>query len=171
MEPLTTAIRQSTTVTGIQVGSITEILALYADDLGLFLNDPRPSLRETLGICSRFTVLSGLKVNWEKCQILPSDPEASQSADPYLLLSWASSICYLGIALTSNVLDYIKLNLLPLLNMLKAKLRAWDNLPLSLIGRINLLKKKMLPFFQYMIRHVPTWIPKTFFNQFDTAIS
>lgn len=59
MEPLATGIRKSTTVTGIQ-GSINEKLALYADDLVLFLNDPGPSLREALAIFSRFIAILGL---------------------------------------------------------------------------------------------------------------
>lgn len=41
-EPLATALRNSVSVKGIQVGSLVEKLALYVDDLMLFLNDPGP---------------------------------------------------------------------------------------------------------------------------------
>lgn len=99
MEPLATALRRSAAVVGIQVGSITEKVALYAHDLMLFLNDPGPSLREALQIFSRFTVLSGLRVNWEKSHMLPIDSQAHQMANPLLSLSWASSMHYLGITL------------------------------------------------------------------------
>lgn len=63
MEPLGTALRNADLVKGIKVGSITEKLALYADDLMLFLSDPGPSLCAALNIISE---LSGLRVNWDK---------------------------------------------------------------------------------------------------------
>lgn len=66
MEPLATALRQADSVKGIRIGSIEEKLALYADDLMLFLSDPRPSLRAALNIISGYTVLSGLRINWDK---------------------------------------------------------------------------------------------------------
>lgn len=66
MEPLAIAIRQSTEVCGIKVGSIIEKWALYTDDLILFLHDPGPSLHAALDIFSRFTALSCLRVNWKE---------------------------------------------------------------------------------------------------------
>lgn len=44
MEPLEVALRMSSEVRAIRVGSIKEWLALYADDMLLFLEDPRSSL-------------------------------------------------------------------------------------------------------------------------------
>lgn len=61
-----------------------EKLALYADDLMLFLNDLGPSLRAALNIIYEFSELSGLKVNWNKSQALPIDPQANLHADPPL---------------------------------------------------------------------------------------
>uniref|UniRef100_A0A803J6W9 Reverse transcriptase zinc-binding domain-containing protein n=1 Tax=Xenopus tropicalis TaxID=8364 RepID=A0A803J6W9_XENTR len=59
----------------------------------------------------------------------------------------------------------IALNLLPLLQTVEQKVKAWTRLPLSLIGRINLFKMVMLPKFTYIFRQSPTKIPNSFFTK------
>lgn len=73
MEPLAIALRSSLEVEVIQIGTIKECLALYADDLTLFLSEPGPSLQVALAILNTFASYSGLKVNWTKSFILPLD--------------------------------------------------------------------------------------------------
>lgn len=170
MEPLASALRQADGVRGIQVGSIHEKVALYADDLILFLNDPAQSLRETLTILSNFTSCSGLKVNWDKSQILPIDGAAKDIADPNLPLLWTDKIKYLGIHISTSTSDYYTLNLEPLVQRMRERLRVWVHLPLSLIGRINLFKMKLLPAFLYALRHAPVWIPKKIFRLINTVL-
>lgn len=58
MEPMAKTLRQSEVVGAIQVGNIKECLALYADDLLLFLRDPGPSLRAALLILDKFASFS-----------------------------------------------------------------------------------------------------------------
>lgn len=84
---------------------------------------------------SHFAKLSGIRVNWEKSLIMLIDPWACGAADPTLLLTWTDSLHYLRIYISPNVLDFSKLNLYPLLLMIKQKLKAWENLLLSLIGK------------------------------------
>lgn len=66
MEPLAIALRSSEGVRAIKVGTIHETLALYADDMLLFLHDPDTSLEAVLEILNEFGKFSGLKVNWSK---------------------------------------------------------------------------------------------------------
>lgn len=163
MEPMARALRQSERVGTIQVGNIKECLALYADDLLLFLKDPGPSLRAALLILDKFASFSGLRVNWSKSSILPLGPKARNLSHDTLPLQWVSSMTYLGVKITANVQDYMSLNLLPLLTRLQQKTQAWRSLPLSLLGRVSLIKMKFLSVILYFLRHSPLWIPKTFF--------
>lgn len=55
---------ESDKIIGIHVGSIIEKLALFIDDLILFLNDPGPFLTEALNILSDYATFSGLRTNW-----------------------------------------------------------------------------------------------------------
>lgn len=59
MEPIARALRQSSEVGGIQVGTIKECVALYVDDLLLFLRDPGPSLKAALVVLDKFATYSG----------------------------------------------------------------------------------------------------------------
>lgn len=131
----------------------------------LFLSDPRDSLKTALGIIDHFAKFLGLKVNWNKSSILPLDTEAKDKADPNLPLQVVMSLKYLGIKITANIQDYMPLNLLPLLALLKQKVQSWTRLPLSLIGRISLLKMKFLPVILYFPRHAPIWVPKSYFKK------
>lgn len=67
-------------------GTINGSLALYADDLLLFLKDPGVSLEAALAILDKFATFSGLKVNWSKSSILPVDAGAKGGANPDLPL-------------------------------------------------------------------------------------
>lgn len=137
MEPLAVALRSSSEVKAIRVGTIKECLALYADYMLLFLEDPGSSLQAALKILNDFTTFSGWNVNWSRSFILPLDAGAKEKADHSLPLKWVSSITYLGVKITTDSTDYLTLNLVPLLTFFKQKAQAWQRLPLSLIGRIN----------------------------------
>lgn len=169
MEPMAVALRSSRDVRAIKVGTIQETLALYADDMLLFLNDPGDSLRAVLDILNKFALFSGLKVNWSKSSILPLDVKAKEGANPNIQLQWVESIKYLWVKITAKVQDYYSLNLLPLITLLKQKVQAWTKLPLSMMGRISLLKMKILPVI-YFLRHAPVWIPKSYFRQIDSIV-
>lgn len=41
---------------------------------------------------------------------------------------------------------------------------------LSLIGKINIVKIKILPVLLYVLRHSPVWVPKKFFKQIDSLL-
>lgn len=58
---------------GLKHGALEDKLALYADDLLLFLENPGPSLQEALSIIERFGTYSGLTINKSKSVIFPID--------------------------------------------------------------------------------------------------
>lgn len=95
------------------MGTITDCVALYADDLLLFLRDPGPSLKAALVIMDKFATFSGLRVNWSKSSILPVGPRALAQRDDALPLQWVSSFTYLGVKITANIHYYVTLNLFP----------------------------------------------------------
>lgn len=92
MEPLAEALRKSSGMSGIRVGSVVKKLALYADDLILFLWDPGPLLSEVLRLLGHSATLSGLQTNWSKSLILPIKPRAKRLSDPASPLQWASTL-------------------------------------------------------------------------------
>ena len=78
---------------------------------------------------------------------------------------------YLGVYITNNIRDLFSKNFPPLLEKCKADFLRWSNLPLSMAGRINLIKMTILPKFLYLFTHLPVYIKKSFFNSLESLIS
>lgn len=73
MEPLAIAIRSSLGMHGFQRRTREETIALYTDDVLLFLGDSQSSLATAMNIVGKFGRFSGLVINWEKSALLPVD--------------------------------------------------------------------------------------------------
>ena len=62
---LLTAIREEKEIKGIQIG--TEIkLSLFADDMILYIENPKDSIRKLLELISEFSKVAGYKINTQK---------------------------------------------------------------------------------------------------------
>lgn len=134
----------------------------------LFLQDPGPSLEAVFEILCNFACFSGLQVNWEKSCVMAIDTGVQALASKIVPLSWVSEFKYLGVRISLRAGDFIIHNLLPLLTKVKIQLDAWRHLPLSLIGRVNLPKMKILPVFLYFLQIYPVWVPCSFFRRVNS---
>lgn len=63
---MTEALRTSLLIKGLRIGVLEERVALYADDMLLFLNDAGPSWQGALQTLNSFAPFTGLRVNWSK---------------------------------------------------------------------------------------------------------
>lgn len=76
IEPLAVALRSSRAV-GISRGGVEHKLALYADDLLLFISHPDRSIPAVLTLLKEFGQISGYKLNLDKSELLPIIAAAS----------------------------------------------------------------------------------------------
>lgn len=77
----------------------------------------------------------------------------------------SNGIKYLGIQVTSEPLDFISLNLTPILNRIQEKTKIWSRLKMSLVGRINLIKMIFMPQLLYILHNTPMVIPLKMFRR------
>uniref|UniRef100_A0A8C9YXD9 Endonuclease/exonuclease/phosphatase domain-containing protein n=1 Tax=Sander lucioperca TaxID=283035 RepID=A0A8C9YXD9_SANLU len=75
-----------------------------------------------------------------------------------------------GERISRNPKLLLKLNFLDMMDKLKANIRNWKLLPLSMIGRINAVKMVALPRFLYLFQNLPIYLPLSFFKQLDLAV-
>lgn len=101
-QPLAIAIRASPEVRGFRRGVAEENVALYADDLLLFLGDTQSSLLKVMQIIKNFGQFSGLTRNWEKSVLLPVEPLKSPLPDEIAKIEIVDKMKYLGINITSD---------------------------------------------------------------------
>ena len=66
LEDLATAIREEKEIKGIQMGKEEVKLSLVADDMILYIENPRDSTRKLLQLIKEYSKVSGYKINTQK---------------------------------------------------------------------------------------------------------
>lgn len=156
IEPLAIAIRSHPQISGITIGQTDHRLALYADDVIVFLRDLERSIPVLLEVIETFGEFSGYKINHSKSSILllnskeRSIPTASVSQ-----FKVAEHFTYLGVKIVPNITDVVNSNYDPIMESITSIIDRWKPLPISLIGRINILKMNILPKLLYLFQNIP----------------
>ena len=172
IEPLAAMIRSHDHIKGITIGREEHIISLYADDILLYLHDPLNSMPSLLSLFEEFGKLSGYKVNWDKTEIMPISNFDHILLMNHLNWKWSTKcIKYLGMLIPRNPEDTFNLNYLPLVNKISEELKRIGHLPISLVGRVNIVKMSVLPTFLYLFQNLPTIPPQSFFKKVQSLIS
>ena len=66
LEVLATAIREEKEIKGIQIGKEEVKLSLFADDMILYIENLKDTIRKLLEIISEFSNVAGYKINTQK---------------------------------------------------------------------------------------------------------
>ena len=66
LEVLATAIREEKEIKVIHIGKEEVKLSLFADDIILYIENPKDSIRKLLGLISEFSKVAGYKINTQK---------------------------------------------------------------------------------------------------------
>ena len=66
LEVLATAIREEKEIKGIQIRKEEVKLSLFADDMILYIENPKNSIRKSLELISEFIKVAGYKINTQK---------------------------------------------------------------------------------------------------------
>lgn len=117
IEPLAAMIRSNPTIQGFQYGERQDKITLCADDTILLLGNTNTSLQEAISFITSFGNYSGLHINWSKSAIVLLDAQSGDSGPALHNIPVASKFKYLGNNVTPRPLDYVLLNLSPLIRM------------------------------------------------------
>ena len=79
MEVLAPAIREEKEIKGIQIGKEEVKLSLFADDMILYIENPKDATRKLLELINEFGKVAGYKINAQKsCAFLYTNDEKSE---------------------------------------------------------------------------------------------
>ena len=122
-------------------------ISLFADDMIVYISDPKNSTRELLNLINSFNEVAGYKINSNKSMafLYTKDKQGEKEireTTPLTIVTY--NIKYLGLTLTKEVKD-LYMNFKSLKKEIKEDLRRWKDLPCSWIGRINIVKLAILP--------------------------
>ena len=108
MEVLATAIREVKEIKGIQIGKEEVKLSLFADDMILYLENPKDSTRKLLELIHGFGKVAGSKINTHKQMafLYTNNERAGKEIREAILFTTASKrIKYLGVNLPKETKD------------------------------------------------------------------
>ena len=173
IEPLSQWIRQNQDIKGISTIAGEQKLALFADDILIYLEQPTQSLPILMSCLEEYGVMSGYKLNVSKTQVLAFNYEPTRDIIQKYQLKWdADSIKYLGVYLPKELGNLFNINFGPLNSKLKADVGRWNVIPfLNLGSRVESVKMNILPRLLYLFQTLPVEVPTQQFVEWDKLIS
>jgi hypothetical protein len=143
LEVLTRAIRQQKEIKRIQIEKEEVKTSLLADDMIVYISEPKNSTRELLNLINSFSAEAGYKINSNKSVtfLYTKDKQAKKEireTTPFSIVT--NNIKYLGVTLTKEVKGLYDKNSKSLKKEIIEDLRRWKDLTRSWIGSINIVK-------------------------------
>ncbi len=164
VEILAVNIRANKAITGITINGLETKIGLLADDTTLILQDII-SLRNALNVVILFYLISGLKINIDKSEILQVGKISIDFTikKPYQL-KWANGdIKSLGIRYFNDVNKINETNLHDKLKEFQNVLNKWSKHQITICGKICIIKNLALPKIIYVTNVL--WIPQWFIDE------
>ena len=128
-------------------------LSFFADDMMVYLKNPRESTKKLVEIINNFSKVAGYKINAHQSSALLCTSNTSQRQElkreiPFKIT--LENIKYLGIYLTRHTQELYEHNYKTLYKQLKQDLNNWKNIDCSWIGQANIIKMTILPKLIYL---------------------
>ena len=158
LEVLATAIRVEKEIKRIQIGKEEVKLSLFADDMILYIGNPKDASGKLLELINESGKVAGYKINTQKSLafLYNNDEKSERVIKETLPFTVATKrIKYLGINLPKETKDLYAENSKTLMKEIKDDTKRWRDIPCSWIRRNNIVKMTILPKAIYIFNASP----------------
>ena len=122
-------------------------LLLFADDMILYIENPKDSTRKLLELINEYSEVAGYKINIQKSLafLYTNNEKTEREIKETISFTIATKRTkYLGVYLPKETKDLYIENYKSLMKEIKEDTNRWENIPCSWTGRINIVKMAIL---------------------------
>ena len=158
-EILSISIRSNPDIHGIEHNGTEHKLSQFADDTWFSLMYDQDNLNRVLQTLDTFERCSGLKINYEKTELLRIGSLKNSNAKLYTQkqLQWTNKVVkLLGVQLTADRNQLLKLNYEPIIAKLQNIISVWQQRKITLFGKITVIQSLLVSQLIYMFSVLPS---------------